>query len=495
MKKLSTLLDINLAGDVEIAGLTLDSRQVTEGTLFIAIKGHVVDGREFISAAIEKGAVAILAEAGLPTEHLQIYFVNNVPVIQYYNLGCDLSKIAGDFYDDPSSKLRLVGITGTNGKTTISQLLAQWATLLGHTSAVMGTIGNGLLGRLSESKNTTGSAVEIQSQLAQFVAQDADFAAIEVSSHGLSQHRVEALHFDAAIFTNLSRDHLDYHHTMEAYGEAKKRLFTELDVGLRVLNVDDFCAKAWLKDLPPVIEVSVDPHYRPISSRWIKALSIHFTDRGTSIGFSSSWGDGIFHSELIGEFNVSNLLLAAATLLGLGYPLSELIITASRLKGVCGRMEVIKENGFPTVLVDYAHTPDALEKALLAAREHCKGRLWCVFGCGGDRDSGKRPLMGGIANRLADFVIVTMDNPRTEDPIKIEADILAGVGDRNTVALITNRQDAIEFAVGGAIEEDVILIAGKGHEDYQIIGNKMHYFSDQEVVRQYINRKREPQND
>ncbi|HBO38392.1 MAG TPA: UDP-N-acetylmuramoyl-L-alanyl-D-glutamate--2,6-diaminopimelate ligase, partial [Pasteurellaceae bacterium] len=271
-----------------------------------------------------------------------------------------------------------------------------------------------------------GSAVEIQASLADFVEQGADFAAIEVSSHGLVQHRVEDLHFATAIFTNLSRDHLDYHHTMENYAAAKKRLFTELDTQYRIINADDDIGRQWLLELPNAVAVSCDPDFQPRQEIWLKATALQFNHKGVQIHFDSSWGNGIIESRLIGAFNVSNLLLVLAALLALGYPLTDLVNTAPQLNGVCGRMEMLSASNKPTAIVDYAHTPDALEKALSAARMHCRGKLWCIFGCGGDRDAGKRPLMAGIAEQLADYVIATDDNPRTEDKQKIMADITAG---------------------------------------------------------------------
>ncbi|WP_297880455.1 UDP-N-acetylmuramoyl-L-alanyl-D-glutamate--2,6-diaminopimelate ligase, partial [uncultured Campylobacter sp.] len=277
-------------------------------------------------------------------------------------------------------RIKIVGITGTNGKTTTAQLLAQWTQILGHTSAVMGTIGNGLYGRVKEATNTTGSAIEIQASLAEFVAQGADFAAIEVSSHGLVQHRVEAVHFSAAVFTNLSRDHLDYHHTMENYAAAKKRLFSELDVRHHIIDADDSVGAAWLAEMPEAVAVSSNADFVPQQAKWLKAVNVTFNHKGASIQFESSWGNGEVQSALIGAFNVSNLLLVMATLLALGYDLSELIRSAHKLTGVCGRMEMLHAPHKPTVIVDYAHTPDALEKALQAARLHCQGKLWCIFG-------------------------------------------------------------------------------------------------------------------
>ncbi|WP_101774646.1 UDP-N-acetylmuramoyl-L-alanyl-D-glutamate--2,6-diaminopimelate ligase [Pasteurella oralis] len=488
MRKLTALLgQVELAPNIELTEMILDSRAVQQGCLFVALKGHQVDGRHYISQAIENGAAAVLSEADLATQHLQIRFEQHVPIISFYQLSQHLSQLADLFYNHPSQKLTLVGVTGTNGKTTISQLLAQWTTLLGHKSAVMGTIGNGLFGQVEEAANTTGSAIEIQSGLASFVKQGAEFAAIEVSSHGLVQHRVEALDFAVTIFTNLSRDHLDYHHTMENYAAAKKRLFTELRSKHQIINVDDEIGRAWLTQLPSAVAVSCNPNFQTTQQQWLKATRIVFNNKGAHVHFESSWGNGELQSHLIGEFNVSNLLLVFAALLSLGYEQQQLMQSVAQLTGVCGRMEMLSAEKHATAIVDYAHTPDALEKALQAARLHCHGQLWCVFGCGGDRDRGKRPLMAAIAEQLADKVIVTDDNPRTESPIQIVSDILAGFSSQAEVKVIHERENAIAFAIQQAAKDDVILIAGKGHEDYQIIGQQKQHFSDQETVRKYFN--------
>lgn len=487
MKKLTALLGLNSRFDnIELTEMTLDSRSVKTGCLFVAVKGYAADGRQYITQAVQAGAMAVLAECDDAAQHLQVYWERNVPVISYFQLPQHLSAIADEFYGKPSQKLTLVGITGTNGKTTISQLLAQWTQLLGRKPAVMGTIGNGLFGQVKAAANTTGSAVEIQASLAEFVAQGADFAAIEVSSHGLVQHRADALCFAATVFTNLSRDHLDYHGTMEAYAAAKKRLFSELHSKAKIINADDEIGGQWLTELPDAVAVSCDPHFQPTQKTWLKLTALSFTNKGASIKFSSSWGDGELESRLIGAFNVSNLLLVFATLLSLGYPLEMLLTTVSQLSGVCGRMEMLSAPHKPTAIVDYAHTPDALEKALQAARVHCHGKLWCIFGCGGDRDAGKRPLMAKVAERFADRVIATDDNPRTEDNQKIMADIIAGFDNPQAVQIIHNREQAIQTALKSAVENDVILIAGKGHEDYQIIGTTKYHFSDQEVVKKYL---------
>lgn len=484
---LPELVDNAKLNATQLNEMSLDSRAVQAGCLFVAIKGHSVDGREFISAAIEKGANAVLVETQQANEHLQIQFVQNVPLISYYRLAEKLSELADRFYDYPSRALTLVGVTGTNGKTTIAQLLAQWVQILGHKPAVMGTIGNGLYGNLQEAANTTGSAIEIQSSLAKFVEQGADFAAIEVSSHGLVQHRVEALQFSAAIFTNLSRDHLDYHHSMENYAAAKKRLFSELNSQCQILNADDPIGAQWLKDLPQAVAVSCRPDFQTQQKTWLNLTAVSFHSQGVHIQFHSSWGNGEIKSHLIGAFNVQNVLLVLATLLSLGYPLADLMQTAPQLTGVCGRMEMLSVPQKPTVIVDYAHTPDALEKALQAARIHCLGKLYCLFGCGGDRDAGKRPLMAKIAEQFADNVIVTDDNPRTEDPALIIEGILTGFSHPEQIKVIHQREKAIQYAIKQAQVNDVILIAGKGHENYQIIGKTKHHFSDQEMAKCYLN--------
>ncbi|HED4458764.1 UDP-N-acetylmuramoyl-L-alanyl-D-glutamate--2,6-diaminopimelate ligase [Pasteurella multocida] len=487
MRRLTALLgQVELAPNIELTDMILDSRAVKQGCLFVALQGHQVDGRQYIPQAIAKGASAVLAETEDIQQHLSTKIEQGVPIISFYQLGSHLSALAGLFYDNPSHKLTLVGVTGTNGKTTISQLLAQWTTLLGHRSAVMGTIGNGLLGQIKEATNTTGSAVEVQASLADFVTRGADFAAIEVSSHGLVQHRVEALAFDVAIFTNLSRDHLDYHQSMENYALAKKRLFTELHSQYQIINADDSVGQTWLQEQPNAVAVSCQADFQPHQAHWLKATAIQFSQKGARIQFESSWGKGELHSALIGQFNVSNLLLVFATLLSLGYNIETLMKTVPQLTGVCGRMERLSASNQPTAIVDYAHTPDALEKALQAARLHCQGKLWCVFGCGGDRDRGKRPLMAKIAEQFADHVIVTDDNPRTESAAQIVQDILAGFEHPQHVEVCHARDQAIIQALQKADSDDVVLIAGKGHEDYQIIGTQKQHFSDQETVQQYF---------
>ncbi len=469
--------------NVSLREMTLDSRKAAAGDLFIAIKGHQSDGRHYIPQAIAQGVSAVIAEAQGEAEEGEIRFIHGVPVIYLNDLNNRLSALAGEFYHQPSSQMKLVGVTGTNGKTTTTQLIAQWAKGLGETSAVMGTVGNGLLGQVSPSENTTGSAVDIQLELTQLLNKKATLTAMEVSSHGLVQGRVAALQFDAAVFTNLSRDHLDYHGDMANYEAAKWLLFSTHQTKTQIINADDEVGLKWLQRLPQACAVTMENRI-PANWQgpWLKATDVDYHDKGATIHFTSSWGEGSFESPLMGAFNVSNLLLAMATLLMMDYPLEQLLATTDVLMPVCGRMEVFSVAGKPTVVVDYAHTPDALEKALAAARLHCKGKLWCVFGCGGDRDKGKRPLMGASAEQYADKVVITDDNPRSEDPLDIINDIMAGILDSSRVFAIPGRPEAVTNTILQAQPDDVILVAGKGHEDYQIIGSRRLDYSDRLTV-------------
>ncbi|MFB6422170.1 MAG: UDP-N-acetylmuramoyl-L-alanyl-D-glutamate--2,6-diaminopimelate ligase [Candidatus Malihini olakiniferum] len=464
----------------QLQGITLDSHAAMEGDLFIAIVGHNADGRHYIPQAIAQGVSAVIAEANGETSNGSIREMHGIPVVYLSNLNYRLSAIAGRFYQQPAEKLRLVGVTGTNGKTTITHLLAQWSQLLGDTSAVIGTMGSGLLGNISRpTANTTASAVDIQHMLHQFVEKGATFAAMEVSSHGLVQHRVKSLPFAASVFTNLSRDHINYHGDMEKYATAKWSLFSEHKFGQAIINADDEAGQRWLGKLPDAVAVTLHNNLSPsYHGRWLQATAFDYQDEDTSIEFDSMWGHGHIKSRFIGEFNASNLLMALATLLSLNYGIDELTKTSAQLQPVCGRMEVFKAPGKPTVIVDYAHTPDALEKVLAVARLRCKGELWCVFGCGGDRDKGNRPLMGAIAEQLADRLVVTNDNPRSEKPQVIMKEILSGLVNARIVMKINDRTEAVASAILQAKPDDMVVIAGKGHEDYQLVGNHRLYYSD-----------------
>ncbi|MDD1782258.1 UDP-N-acetylmuramoyl-L-alanyl-D-glutamate--2,6-diaminopimelate ligase [Enterovibrio sp. ZSDZ35] len=473
----------HLEQDVVISGLKLDNRHIQTGDVFVAIQGHALDARRFIPDAIAAGAAAVIADDGDTNGKFGVEIHGNVPVIAFPHLKSTLSEISARYFQQPSQAMTVIGVTGTNGKTTISQLVAQWIDLLDGKAAVMGTTGNGFLASLEPALNTTGSAVDIQEQLARFHAAGASHVAMEVSSHGLVQDRVKAVAFDAAIFTNLSRDHLDYHGTMEAYAEAKLRLFTHYGTPVSVINADDSVGAEWLRSMPEAIAVSMSAaDVASHQGRKLWLTHVDYATSGVSIAFDSDWGTGQFTAPLVGEFNVMNLLLSLATLLGLGYDKEALIASASQLQAVIGRMEVFHHPDKPMMVVDYAHTPDALEKALLALRRHCDSKLWCIFGCGGDRDSGKRPMMAEIAERLSDNAILTDDNPRSESPVTIVEDMLKGMAHPNDAIVLHDRAEACRYAFENASTNDVILVAGKGHEDYQVLASGTVHYSDRETV-------------
>ncbi|MGY3886136.1 UDP-N-acetylmuramoyl-L-alanyl-D-glutamate--2,6-diaminopimelate ligase [Aeromonas aquatica] len=461
-----------------LTDIQLDSRRAGPGCLFVAVRGHQVDGRRFIEQAVAQGAAAVLFEEDGEFVAPEL----TVPCFGIPALPARLSELAGYFYDQPAHKLQLVGITGTNGKSTTALLVANWRTLLGGKAGVMGTIGNGLFGELVEAQNTTGSAVEVQANLAALQQQGADLVAMEVSSHGLVQHRVSALPFAATVFTNLSRDHLDYHGTMEAYGAAKEELLKLVDEPNAVINADDEVGQAWLARYPEAVAFGVNGPIENHPGRQLTAQDPHFHQQGFHTRINSSWGNGVLSAPLLGRFNVSNVLAAMGAMLVLGYEFDALLASAPRLQAVTGRMECFGGGNAPLAVVDYAHTPDALEKALQALRVHCEGQLWCLVGCGGDRDRGKRPMMAAMAEQYADRVILTDDNPRTEEPAQIMADMVAGLRDPAVVQIEHDRTRAIALALGQASKQDIILVAGKGHEDYQIIGTDKRHYSDRETV-------------
>ncbi|MGR5132786.1 UDP-N-acetylmuramoyl-L-alanyl-D-glutamate--2,6-diaminopimelate ligase [Vibrio alfacsensis] len=479
---LSPWVDCPNLSSVLVSELELDSRRIQLGTTFVAIVGHVVDGRKFIPTAIQQGANAVIAQACDLKTHGTIEIMDDVPVIYLDALDKCLSQIAGQLYHYPN--MDLIGVTGTNGKTTITQLIAQWIDLVGSKAAVMGTTGNGFLDNLQEAANTTGNAVEIQKTLSSLAAQQAEYTALEVSSHGLIQGRVKALSFAAGVFTNLSRDHLDYHGTMEEYANAKLTLFTEHQCEHAIINVDDVVGAAWAKQLSNALAVSLKPHCE--FEQAVFANHIAYAESGITIEFDGKFGCGTLHAPLIGEFNAANLMLAFTTLLSLNFDKQALLATAGLLQPVLGRMELFQADDHAKVVVDYAHTPDALEKALQALRVHCQGQLWAIFGCGGDRDAGKRPMMAEIAERLGDKVVLTDDNPRSEDPVLIMKDMLAGLVTPADAIMQHDRFKALSYALEHASPQDIILLAGKGHEDYQILNSGTIHYSDRESAMQLL---------
>lgn len=459
-----------VAGDIPDSAqfITEDSRRVKAGTLFIAISGTARDGRDFISSAKEKGAIAVVCERPIDDAIPQIVVTN----------GRKAAAIAAAVaYRRPTRTLQLVGITGTNGKTTTAGMLRHLMDEKATRSASIGTVGV-LLGSEGDPLEggddlTTPGPVELQRVLRELVDRGVRRIAMEVSSHSLDQRRVEGLQFQAALFTNLTRDHLDYHGTMERYREAKTRLLDYLAPdGAAVVNADD---PAW--DALPIKGRVVRFGIRKKAD--IMARQILLTSGGSTWELCAGTNCHPVKLPMIGDFNIANALGAAAAMWALGKPLGEIAESLGRIPQVPGRLEIISHH--PAVVRDYAHTPDALERALRAVRPITPGRLLCVFGCGGDRDKGKRPLMGRAAEELADFSIVTSDNPRTEPPDAIIDDIVAGMK-TNSHERVTDRRDAIARAITVAGPDDLILLAGKGHETYQIRGTEKFPFDEKQIV-------------
>ena len=469
--------------DVSLTDVTLDSRQVRPGGAFLACRGERRHGLEFAADVARRGAAAIVWEPGGVNQPPR--FESDIVLAEVPRLSERASLIAHRFFDAPSRRLDVIGVTGTNGKTTCAWLLAQALSACDLPAAYMGTLGAAFGGTLVAGEMTTPDAVTVQRELAGFAARRARKVAMEVSSHGLAQGRVGEVHFDAAVFTNLTRDHLDFHGDMQRYGAAKASLFERKDVRLRVFNVDDAFG-AQLAARPAFadrIACSRLPGAEP-AGRFVLAHDVRFDATGTQFAIASSFGSARVATRLLGEFNVDNVLAVLAVLLGSGVELQRAVDALQSLTAPSGRLEVLTRAGAPLAVVDYAHSPDALEKALQVLRRHCAGRLIAVFGCGGDRDRGKRPQMGAVAARLADAVVVTDDNPRSESGDAVVAQILAGcAGSATPVSVQRDRRAAIAGAIGGAQAGDVVLVAGKGHESVQIVGLEHRPFSDQAEVR------------
>lgn len=456
-----------------------DSRLVTPGALFLAYPGERVDGRDYIADAIKKGSAAILWEPR-DFEWKAEWAVENTPVV---NLKQQASVIAGQFYKNPSERLWVVGVTGTNGKTSVTQWLGQAFNYINKKTAIIGTLGNGLLGELAETQNTTPDAILLQRLLSDYVQQEVEVVAMEVSSHGLHQGRVKGVHFDVAVLTNLSRDHLDYHKTFEQYADAKKQLFLSEGLKFAVLNEDDTFGKSLKAELSG-LGVSVLTY--GIGHGDISASRVNIENGRINFFVTTPFGQSDVSVRLIGQFNVYNTLAVLATLLVSEVSLVDAVEALTHLQPINGRMQLFGGDHLPLVVVDYAHTPDSLKNVLTALKGVAKGRLVCVFGCGGDRDQGKREMMGQVASELADAVVVTSDNPRSENADAIIQAILAGVN--GEYAVEENRAKAISVAINNAKLGDVVLIAGKGHEDYQEIAGVKHHFSDAEQVEKALKR-------
>ncbi|MEZ5491380.1 MAG: UDP-N-acetylmuramoyl-L-alanyl-D-glutamate--2,6-diaminopimelate ligase [Gammaproteobacteria bacterium] len=476
--------------DVRVTGVKMDSRLLQPGDLFIACFGQNHDAREYIDHALELGAVAVLAESGGKWQGIQ--WLDNVPVIPIDNLTTRISEIAGKFYGNPSERLKVIGVTGTNGKTSCCQFIARALEASGISCGVIGTLGYGTVNELRETSHTTPDGVFTQFALSELQRNGADAVAMEVSSVGLHQHRVQAVSFDTAIFTNLSRDHLDYHKSMEVYAVNKRKLFSFPGLKAAVINLDDsyglYMMDAVSRDVQ-VYTYSLCNHTATVHAR-----SIVLNRHGFEAEIVTPHGEGRISCPLFGNFNISNVLAVVTTLMShferLGaVDLERLFAAVSGLKPVHGRMEIIGSSDELTCIVDYAHTPEGLKSALLAIRDHFDGEVWCVFGCGGNRDRGKRPMMGEIARAYASRLIITDDNPRNERGEDIVRHIMSGIDGATGVEVIRDRAQAIDQAIASASPGDIVLIAGKGHENYQDIGGKRTVFSDASQVRLALRRR------
>ncbi|TXR51993.1 UDP-N-acetylmuramoyl-L-alanyl-D-glutamate--2,6-diaminopimelate ligase [Reinekea thalattae] len=466
-----------LAG-VKAIQLTTDSREVTKGSIFIAlnIESYARDGHDFIESAIDQGAVAVLCERALKTA------INTaVPICVVADLKQRLGDLAHRFYGSASEKLSMIGVTGTNGKTSTCQYIAQSLDYLGKRCGVIGTNGQGLWGQLTDTLNTTPDIIRLHSEITRQQQQGAEYCAMEVSSHGLDQGRVDGIQFSTAVFTNLSRDHLDYHKTMQAYGDAKWQLMSWPKLKNAVVNLDD----EWVQQHLDSIKAEHTYTFSLSKPADFQVTEMRSHTAGIDATVKTAEGSVNLNLRLLGSFNLSNALAAFAVLMAEGIPLNTAARVISNCAPVKGRMEMIRLPYAPTVVVDHAHTPDALANALTACRDHVDGRLGVIFGCGGDRDKGKRPEMAKIAEQYADFVVVTDDNPRTEQSNEIINDICQGFNQPQAHSIIPDRAEAITQTLDSCGEHDVLLIAGKGHESYQEIDGIKHPFSDQEVVRNW----------
>lgn len=485
---LAGLVEVDSACERDIRGLSLDSRKTQPGDLFFACPGTRADGRDFMDQAVRAGAAAIVREAAPREDGPQDGPDLSVPIFSLPKLDQQMGIIAGRFYHQATREVFMVGVTGTNGKTSVSHYLAQaLSDDKQNPCGLIGTLGYGLYGNLEPISHTTPDVLTLHALVAELRERGAQSIVMETSSHGLAQGRVNGIAFNVAVFTNLSRDHLDYHADMSAYGQVKRRLFEMPGLRHAVINTDDAFGRELLETLPAGMQAVCYGLTVPggLGHRHVTADNLRLTGQGLEMDVVTSWGEGRLQSPLLGRFNVANLLAALATLLLMNLPLAEALTRLGRAKAVPGRMERFDNgSGQAAVVVDYAHTPDALQQALQTLREILSPgtRLWCVFGCGGGRDQGKRPLMGAVAEQFADQIIVTDDNPRHECGETIIRNILAGMAHPQQAHIERSRLKAIAYAVKNAASHDVVLIAGKGHEEYQLVGERKISYSDRRQV-------------
>ncbi len=474
-----------------ISGLSLDSRLTQAGDLFFAIQGLRTHGIEFCKQAIANGAVAIAWD---PDEKIKLADMSDdVPCVPIPDLNNNIGFIAQRFYHHPSEKINVIAVTGTDGKTSVSQFIAQAFNYLNVSCGVIGTLGYGIYPDKQIASHTTPDAIHIQSLLKKFNHVNAPYTVIEASSHGLKQKRLNGVMLDTAVFTNLGRDHLDYHETIEDYFQSKRMLFQMPNLRNAVINIDDELGCRLANELVEKVNLvtyACGKHQSKLGS-YIQARKICSYGGKITFEIDSSWGNAVIENKLYGNFNVSNIMAALAVLLVNDYKFETAIQAISSISTVPGRMEPLASPGaVPTVIIDFAHTPQALKKVLQVLREQSEGKLWCVFGCGGDRDPGKRKLMANAVEKFADYAVVTDDNPRTENPDVITQNIIAGFSSSANYTLIHDRKDAIAYAVNNAACEDTVLIAGKGHETVQILKDRSVPFDDKKIAQIYLNNYR-----
>lgn len=485
-------LNVELTMPEQVRHLVNDSRQIKQGDIFCAVNGTEKQGAEFIKPALANNCGLILVETTNENQHGEIEHSKNslnenVIVIHFYQLNSRLFDLAKTFYQKPQNQLFMVGITGTNGKTSTSQMTAKLLEQISQASAVIGTNGAGNINQLTAIANTTPGATELHQWLQQFSETAQKNVVMEVSSHALEQGRVTSELFNVAVFTNLSRDHLDYHQTMENYAQAKFKLFTQNDAQIAIVNGDDEIAQQWLKNWPKNSPLTVFGRSEQVKSypSFVYADNIEHSSQGVTFDLITADDEISINSPLIGDFNIDNLLAAISVLLAKGIAIAEIQQAVKHLVPVSGRMEAFKSPNKPLAIVDYAHTPDALESALLASKQHCQGQLWVVFGCGGNRDKGKRAQMGEIAERLSEQIVITNDNPRNEQPQAIADDILMGCKNKEKITVMLERQKAVLHALTNAKQQDVVLLAGKGHEDYIEMNSQRFNYNERELVSSY----------
>ncbi len=482
---LAGLAEVAPADDIEIAGLAIDSREVERGDLFLACAGATTHGAEHIDDVLAAGAAAIAWEPDTRfPAHRPPRAKGGVPLLAVSRLGQQVGVIADRFYAQPSKAMTVVGITGTDGKTSCSHFIAQAVQALGRRCGVIGTLGYGLYGDLQPATHTTPDALRVHSLMHAMREQGAEWCVMEVSSHALEQGRVNGVHFNSAVLTNITRDHLDYHGDLAAYAAAKRRLFDMPGLAAAVINLDDDGSRKMLRHLDTAMQrIGYSLAQGPASDR-IVADELRLSLDGFTMRILSPWGNATLRSTLLGRFNAGNLLAVIAVLCQAGEDFDAVIDAVAGVQTVPGRMEPVARPGLPLFVIDYAHTPGALAQVLRSLRGHLPdgGRLICVFGCGGDRDRGKRPVMGETASLLADVVILTSDNPRSEEPRSIIDDIEAGIVPGREVETVIDRGEAISRAAQIASPNDIVLVAGKGHEQVQIVGENSIPFNDREQI-------------